>query len=251
VVVLVAGSPVVVVLPFGTKTQASRIEPQFSHGIVGGGEMQLPSFASGQFSLHGAYPPAPASGSHPKPGKQYQRVPPLHRSEHCGGGVGGRCGTGGETKISQLSSAIGGGKHPGGQLRQLNTPSGSRYQTQFPFGFGVVVVSQLQGAPVVVVVVVVGPHSGGSLTCLLQLVKVHSPSLAAQNVGFKHWQCSAIVVVVVVVGHPHRSGGAAVVVVLVVPPEVVVVVLVGDPVVVVVGEHSLDTSVQAPLTHDH
>jgi hypothetical protein len=105
------------------------------------------------------------------------------------GGIGSRgSGTGGETNTSQLSSSIGGSKHPDGQSMHCSTPLGSRYQTQLPSPLGVVLVLQSHGSPVVVVVVVVGPQSGGSLVSLLQLVNVHSSSLAAQKIGFRHWQ---------------------------------------------------------------
>jgi hypothetical protein len=186
-VVVVVGSPVVVVVPEsnGTKTQGSNTLPHSIQGSVGGGDTQRPSLASRHRFRH----VLPASGNQaPNAGMQYQTVPPLHDPEQAGigGTVGG--GTGGETNTSQLSRSIGGSRHPSGQSMHCRTPLGSRYQRQFPSPLGVVLVLQSQGGPVVVVVVVVGPQSGSSLVSLLQLVNVHSPSFAAQKIGFKHWQ---------------------------------------------------------------
>ena len=62
-VVVVVGSPVVVVVPEsnGTKTQGSNTLPHSVQGRVGGGDRQRPSLASGQFLLQGGYWPKPAS----------------------------------------------------------------------------------------------------------------------------------------------------------------------------------------------
>jgi hypothetical protein len=148
----------------------------------------MPSLASGQILLQGAYEPEPASGNHtPRDGAQFQIDPPEHDPEQSG--IDGRAtGTGGEMNTPQFSRLIGGSRHPSGQSTHRRTPFGSRYQTQLPSPLGVVLVLQSHGAPVVVVVVVVGPQSGGSLVSFEQLVNVHSSSLAAQKIGFKHWQ---------------------------------------------------------------